>query len=62
MSFKNKAKGSLYGLYIGDAFGAPLEFTNTDCEEEVREYLSGGAHSVKKGEFTDDTSRWKQKI
>lgn len=52
----NKAKGSLYGLYIGDALGAPLEFRNMDGVEGITGYVDGGVHSVKRGQFTDDTS------
>ncbi len=52
----NKAKGSLYGLYIGDALGAPLEFQNMDGIDGITDYVDGGVHSVKRGQFTDDTS------
>lgn len=56
--FQNKAKGSLYGLYIGDALGAPLEFVSVDHDEDpvLKEYGSGGVHRISKGEWTDDTS------
>lgn len=53
---KNKAKGMLYGLYAGDILGGPLEFQTLDGVDTITEYISGGVHKLKKGEFTDDTS------
>lgn len=53
---KNKQKGSLFGLYIGDALGAPLEFKDSGTFEEITEYSYGGVHSVKIGQWTDDSS------
>ena len=46
--------GSLIGLAIGDALGAPLE-GSPQPEVWLAEYRSGGRHSRKNGEFTDDT-------
>jgi len=46
--------GSLIGLAIGDALGAPLE-GSPQPERWLAEYRPGGRHSRKKGEFTDDT-------
>lgn len=46
--------GSLVGLAIGDALGAPLEGSRKP-ERWLAEYRSGGRHSRKKGEITDDT-------
>ncbi|MDD1684363.1 MAG: ADP-ribosylglycohydrolase family protein [Methanoregula sp.] len=46
--------GSLVALAIGDALGAPLE-GSPQPEVWLTEYRSGGRHSRKKGEFTDDT-------
>ena len=49
--------GMLFGLAIGDAMGAPIEFQDARSPENyVREYKEGGFHKVSKGEFTDDTS------
>lgn len=51
------ALGMLFGLAIGDAMGAPLEFQSPrEPENYVKSFMSGGAHNVSKGEFTDDTS------
>jgi ADP-ribosyl-[dinitrogen reductase] hydrolase len=49
-----RAAGSLVGLAIGDALGAPLE-GSAQREFWVTEMLSGGRHFRKKGEITDDT-------
>ena len=46
--------GSLIGLAIGDALGAPLE-GSPQPEVWLAEYRPGGRHSRIKGEFTDDT-------
>ena len=55
----DKIKGALYGVAIGDALGAPLEFMS---EEEIQrkhgkvtEMIGGGWLNVKPGEITDDT-------
>jgi len=46
--------GSLAGLAIGDALGAPLEGSRKP-EAWVTQMRSGGRHFRKKGEVTDDT-------
>ena len=49
--------GLFLGLAIGDAMGAPIEFQpSREPENYITRYMSGGAHDVSKGEFTDDTS------
>ena len=49
--------GMFIGLAIGDALGAPLEFQPArDPNNYIIKYMTGGAHNVTKGEFTDDTS------
>jgi ADP-ribosylglycohydrolase len=49
--------GMMIGLAIGDAMGAPIEFTpSRETEDYVTSYLTGGVHDVSHGEFTDDTS------
>jgi len=60
MIFKDKLDsdiGLFLGLAIGDAMGAPIEFQpSREPENYITRYMSGGAHNVSKGEFTDDTS------
>ena len=49
--------GMMVGMAIGDALGAPIEFQpSREPEDYVTDYISGGAHNVTHGEFTDDTS------
>lgn len=55
----DKIRGVLYGVAVGDALGAPVEFMNA---EEIRqkhgritEMIGGGWLNVKPGEITDDT-------
>jgi ADP-ribosyl-[dinitrogen reductase] hydrolase len=49
-----RAAGSLVGLAIGDALGAPLE-GSAQRVPWVTEMLPGGRHFRKKGTITDDT-------
>lgn len=49
-------KGCMYGLAIGDALGAPVEFKFPGEFAPVTIYRSGGPHSLNAGEWTDDTS------
>lgn len=51
------AMGMMFGLAIGDAMGAPIEFLPPrEPDDYVTDYMTGGAHGVTRGEFTDDTS------
>lgn len=52
---KNKIIGSLIGLAVGDAMGAPLEF-RIPSFEAIQGYVEGGIHHISIGEWTDDTS------
>jgi len=49
-------QGSLLGLAIGDAMGAPLEFSPPGTFSPVTEMTSGGPFGLNPGEWTDDTS------
>lgn len=51
---KDQAMGMFMGLFIGDAMGAPLEFTKPNQGKLVRTMIGGGVHKVAKGEWTDD--------
>ena len=53
---KNRQEGSLLGLAIGDAMGAPVEFKQRGTFEPVTTYRSGGKFRLKAGEWTDDTA------
>lgn len=57
---EDRVRGALYGVAVGDALGAPLEFMNaTQIKQQygapVREMVGGGWLSLAPGETTDDT-------
>jgi len=56
MEIKNRYQGSMLGLSVGDALGAPVEFTKKDSFERVEHYRRGGKFNVAIGEYTDDTA------
>lgn len=51
---RNEALGMMVGLFIGDALGAPLEFTEKNTGTPLTEMVGGGAHDTAPGEWTDD--------
>lgn len=57
---KDRIAGALYGVAIGDALGAPLEFMSAARIKEqhgrVTEMIGGGWLNVRPGETTDDTA------
>jgi ADP-ribosyl-[dinitrogen reductase] hydrolase len=56
---RDRARGVLVGLAVGDALGAPVEFDSPESIAPRREWLfgmpGGGAFGWAPGEFTDDT-------
>ncbi len=48
--------GSMIGLAIGDALGAPVEFKRRDQYDWITEFKSGGTWQLEAGQWTDDTS------
>jgi ADP-ribosyl-[dinitrogen reductase] hydrolase len=53
----DNALGMMVGLAVGDALGAPLEFSPArEPEEYIINYATGGPHNVSVGEYTDDTA------
>lgn len=48
--------GALVGLAVGDALGATLEFEKAGNFEPITDMVGGGPHSLKPGQWTDDTS------
>jgi ADP-ribosylglycohydrolase len=53
---KNRQRGALFGLAVGDALGAAVEFQPPGTFLEVTDYRAGGPHGLPPGEGTDDTS------
>ena len=52
----DRIHGSLLGLAIGDALGAPIEFSKPGSFKPIKDFHSGGMFKLNAGEFTDDTS------
>lgn len=59
MNKRNRIKGALYGVAIGDALGGPLEFMSKEQIKRkhgtVTEMIGGGWLNLAPGEVTDDT-------
>ena len=53
---KNRQRGTLIGMAVGDALGAAVEFRSPGSFAPVTGYRDGGPHRLKPGEWTDDTS------
>ncbi|MFM7149513.1 MAG: ADP-ribosylglycohydrolase family protein [Gemmataceae bacterium] len=53
---KDRRRGALIGLAVGDALGAAVEFKSPGSFPPVKHYREGGPHRLKAGEWTDDTS------
>jgi ADP-ribosyl-[dinitrogen reductase] hydrolase len=53
---KDKAAGAFFGLIIGDALGAAVEFKKRDTFKEVTDLRGGGPHGLEAGCWTDDSS------
>ena len=58
-SLRERFRGTLLGLAVGDALGAPAEFLSADQVVErwgvLTEMVGGGCHGVQPGETTDAT-------
>ncbi|MEI8374174.1 MAG: ADP-ribosylglycohydrolase family protein [Planctomycetota bacterium] len=52
----DRQRGTLFGLAIGDAPGAAVEFKRPGSFPEVTGYRGGGPHHLAPGDWTDDTS------
>lgn len=53
---EDRMYGSLLGLAVGDALGAPVEFYLPGTFTPVEDFRGGGAHNLNPGEWSDDTS------
>lgn len=58
-NISSRIRGAMYGVAVGDALGAPLEFMDaTSIQTQhgtVRDMIGGGWLGVQPGEVTDDT-------
>ena len=56
MELIDRYRGCLFGLAIGDALGAPLEYQERGSFDPIDSMTGGGIFKVRAGEFTDETS------
>lgn len=56
MTLRDRQRGALFGLAVGDALGAAIEFELPGSFEEVTGFRGGGPHGLAPGQWTDDTS------
>ncbi|RPJ78142.1 MAG: ADP-ribosylglycohydrolase family protein [Alphaproteobacteria bacterium] len=52
----DKFFGSIMGLAVGDALGAPVEFEARDTYAPITQMRAGGPFNLQLGQWTDDTS------
>ncbi|PNP99524.1 ADP-ribosylglycohydrolase family protein [Sphingobium sp. SA916] len=53
---RDRGRGALIGLAVGDALGTTLEFARRDSYPVLTDMIGGGPFGLKPGEWTDDTS------
>ena len=56
VSMRERYKGALLGLAVGDAVGTSVEFTPPGSFEPVQDMTGGGPFDLAPGQWTDDTS------
>ena len=56
MDIRDRFRGCLLGLAIGDAVGTTLEFKSPGSFTPINDMIGGGPFQLKAGEWTDDTS------
>src|SRR5437879_6083873 len=56
MELRDRYRGSLLGLAVGDALGAPLEGRIPGSFTPLDDMVGAGSFPLKTGEWTDDTS------
>lgn len=52
----DRYRGCLLGLAVGDALGAPVEFSMRGAFAPITDLVAGGPFALEAGEWTDDTS------
>jgi ADP-ribosylglycohydrolase len=53
---RDRRRGAVLGLAVGDALGAPVEIEPPGGFPPVTGFAAGGPHGLQPGEWTDDTS------
>ena len=53
---RRKAKGMLWGLVVGDAFGSPIQFSGRDSHPWITEMVACPVFNLPAGYWTDDGS------
>lgn len=53
---KDRYTGSLLGLAVGDALGAPIEFSPPGTFQSITGMRAGGPFNLQPGQYTDDTA------
>jgi ADP-ribosyl-[dinitrogen reductase] hydrolase len=56
MEPRDRYRGALLGLAVGDALGTTLEFKRPGTFAPITDMVGGGPFSLKPGQWTDDTS------
>jgi ADP-ribosyl-[dinitrogen reductase] hydrolase len=56
MELRERYRGALVGLAVGDALGTTLEFTRPGTFAPITDMVGGGPFGLKPGQWTDDTS------
>ncbi len=56
MSMRDRVRGCLLGLAIGDALGTAVEFSSPGSFPPVEDIAGGGPFNLRPGEWTDDTA------
>ena len=55
-AMRDRFRGCLIGLAVGDALGTTLEFRSPGTFEPIDDMIGGGPFGLEPGEWTDDTS------
>jgi ADP-ribosyl-[dinitrogen reductase] hydrolase len=53
---QDRYTGSLLGLAVGDALGAPIEFSPPGSFKPLSDMIAGGPFNLQRGQYTDDTT------
>lgn len=55
-AIRDRARGALLGLAVGDAVGTTLEFKSRDSYAPLQDMIGGGPFALQPGQWTDDTA------